>query len=157
MWWQIQWAKRCAWWRWQPGWRELMMQYTIVCWNSPPIGITWTFLHYHCTSRFVYQYANMSINAPEDNCKADILSDQEKGVRIYFGAYAFSLFTHYLATFYRFSQCSSRLRILCGLNQSFHVQEWKFAELFFDCFLLSITQPSSNVPNAIYQVLNIKC
>ena len=82
---------------------------------------------------------------------ADILPDQEKGERIYFGAYVLSFVTHYLPIFYRFPQCSSRLHILCGLNQSVRVQEWKFAESFL---ITSYFLPHNHLLK--YHMLNTK-
>ena len=107
------------------------------------------------SQNFALVTSNMFINAPEDNCKADVLSDQQKGVRIYFGASVLSFFplpgdflsisamlistTHTL--------WAKSIRPCAGV---------KIRRIIFDYFLLSITQPSSKVPNAKYQVLNIK-
>ena len=107
------------------------------------------------SQNFALVTSNMSINAPEDNCKADILSDQQKGVRINFGA-SVLLFFPLPGDFLSISAMLISTTHTLWAKSIRPCAGVKIRRIVFDYFLLSTTQLSSKVPYAKHQELNIE-
>ena len=107
------------------------------------------------SQNFALVTSKMSINAPEENCKADILPDQEKGERIYFGAYVLSFVT-LLGNFLSISAMLISTTHTLWAESIRPCAGVKIRRIVFDYFLLSTTQLSSKVPYAKHQELNIE-